>query len=255
ELEKQSDVGPNRYGSVDLRVQLLEKQNKPDEALRLMRAHFAKKPEEVFLLITTLCRQKKFSDAYELCEKQWAEGKHQPELLGAPSVGVLQVWKDASDAQVRAVEKHLEKAVAKAVEEKKSTALLRLQLSQMHDKRGQYDQSVEQLRKVLEEQPNNVVALNNLAWMLATRSGEAEKALAHVEKAIAGMGRRADLLDTRAMVRLALKEPGKAVEDLKEALEEGATASRLFRLARAHHENRETDKARAALQKAKAKGL
>src|SRR5262249_53109111 len=87
------------------------------------------------------------------------------------------------------------------------------------------------------------------------RSGDAEKALAHVEKAIAGMGRRADLLDTRAMVRLALKEPAKAVVDLKEALQEGETANRLYRLARGHHESPETDKARAALRQAKAKGL
>lgn len=254
-LEKQTESGANGFGSVDLRVQLLEQQNKKDEALKLMQAHVAKKPEEVVLLINALCRQAKFSDAYEVCEKLWKEGKHTPEVLGAVSVGVLQGWKDASDAQIRAVEKHLANALARVTQQKKPSALLRLQLAQMHDKRGQYDQATDELRKVLEEQPNNVVALNNLAWMLALRSGDAGKALMHVEKAIAGMGRRADLLDTRAMVHLARKEPAKAVADLKEALQEGATASRLYRLARAHHENRESDKAKAALAQAKAKGL
>ena len=70
-----------------------------------------------------------------------------------------------------------------------------------------------------------------------------------------GMGRRADLLDTRGMVHLALKDPTRAVTDLQEAVAEAATPARLFHLARAHHEGRETSKAREALKRAKQKGL
>jgi tetratricopeptide (TPR) repeat protein len=255
ELEKDSGLGPNTYASVDLSAQILEAQGERDEALFILERHVARKgalPEEVLLIFSCLTRQKRFKEAFERCESSW-EGKCNPEVLGAVSVRLVRMWKDVTDAQVRGVEKRLKAALGQKKYEK--SVVLRMHLADLYDKLGQYDLSAEQYRAVLKEQPSNVVALNNLAWMLAMRAGDAHKALDHIDRAIAGMGRRGDLLDTRALVHLAMREPGKAIADLNEAIQDAATPTRLFHLARAYHENRDQSKAKETLQKAKDRGL
>lgn len=252
-LEEQRQVGPNGFASVELRANLLEARNKGGEAVDLMRAHVSRKgakPEEIVLLLGVMTRQKRFTDAFELCEKAWQEGKCMPEVLGSVSVRLLQVM-DPTDAQVAAVERHLNAAIAK----KPDSTVLLMHLSTFYDKRGQYDRATEAYRMVLQREPSNVVALNNLAWLMAHRSGEAKAALEHINKAVTGIGRRADLLDTRGVVYLALKEPQKALADLKEATDESPTPVRLLHLARAHHEEKDAKKARDLLRQAKEKGL
>ena len=61
-------------------------------------------------------------------------------------------------------------------------------------------------------QPCSSGETRHLAWLLATRSGDTREALDHITRALTGVGRRADLLDTRGQVYLALKEPDKALK-------------------------------------------
>lgn len=250
ELEEKSDLGANTYASVELRARLLEANGKNDDALKLLRDHVGRegaRPEEGLIVLSALIRQKRYPEAFAMCEATWKEGKVAPEAVGAVSVGLLRVWTDAKDAQVRAVETYL-KSAHKA---KPESVVLMMHLADLYDKRGQYDLAIEQYKGILDAQPNNIVALNNLAWMLAMRSGDAKAALAHIDRAIEGMGRRSDLLDTRAMVYLALREPSKAIEDLREALQDSPTPARRYHLARAYHENREETKAREELARLK----
>ncbi|HLW66380.1 MAG TPA: tetratricopeptide repeat protein [Gemmataceae bacterium] len=85
-------------------------------------------------------------------------------------------------------------------------------------------------RKLLTKDPNNIVALNNLAWVLACR-GPSEEALEKVHRAIAVAGPMIDLLDTRAKVYLALNRPAEAIQDLEDAIADSPTAMRYFHLA------------------------
>jgi tetratricopeptide (TPR) repeat protein len=252
ELEKQREVGPNGFASVELRARVLEARKKPDEALALMRKHVSRKgarPEEVVLLINTLSRQKRYAEAYALCEKMWNDGNCSPELVAGISTSLLQTMKP-EDRQVAAIQNRLQQAL-----EKKPSVMLKLQLADLLDRRGQYPEAAKLYKQVLKDEPNNFVALNNLAWMLAHGGGDATEALGYVNKALAGMGRRADLLDTRGLIYLALKQPNKAVEDLKEAAGEGESPQRLFHLARAYHALKDKDGAREALKQACANGL
>jgi tetratricopeptide (TPR) repeat protein len=125
----------------------------------------------------------------------------------------------------------------------------------MHDRRGQYEQAAQLYRSVLKKEPNNIVALNNLAWLLVHRSGDSREALEHINRAVHGMGRRPDLLDTRGLVHLALKDSAKAVADLREAVNESPTPVHLYHLGRALHEDRNPTRAREVLLQAKEKGL
>jgi tetratricopeptide (TPR) repeat protein len=253
DLEQQREVEPNTFASVELKARLLETRRQGDEALLLLRKHAARekaKPEEVLLVLASLSRQRRFAEAFNLCEKTWKAGKCATEAVGGVSVALLRVMKP-SDAQVKAVEDHLLEAVKK----KPRATVLKMHLSDLYDMRGRYDQAVAMYRRVLKEEPNNVVALNNLAWLLAHGHGSTREALEHIDRAVNGMGRRADLLDTRGLVHLALGDTAKALADLEEATSEGPSPSRLFHLARAYHAQRNEAKAREALRKAAAKGL
>jgi Tfp pilus assembly protein PilF len=253
DLEKARKTEPNTFASVELRARLLEARNKAQEAIDLLEQHALRptaKPEEVLLVLAAMSRQKRYRQAYALCEKTWAAGQCPPEVVGGVSVGLLRVM-NPTDAQVETVEKHLLEAVTK----KPKSVVLKMHLADLYDKRGQYDKSAEQYRKVLADEPNNVVALNNLAWLLATRDGDADKALEHITRAVNGMGRRADLLDTRGLVHLRRKDLSKALEDLKEASTDAPTPTRLYHLALAYHREGNTTRARELLAQAREKGL
>jgi Tfp pilus assembly protein PilF len=204
----------------------------------------------VLLVLGALTRQKRWKEAFALCEKAWTEGKCSPEAIGAVSVGLMAVMQ-FSDAQVATLERHLNAAWEK---NKKSVVLL-MHLADLYDKRGRYDQAVQMYRKVLEVEPKNVVALNNMAWLLAVRDVNAEKALDYINEAIKGMGQRGDLLDTRATVYLALNKPDKALADIEDAVADDPTPARLFHKALAHDRNKEPTQARETLRRAKEKGL
>lgn len=253
ELERLREVGPNGYASVEMQARLLEARGKPDDAVRVMQKHVTRagaQPEEVLLLIGTLSRQKKFGEAFDLCEKTWDRGECNKEALGAVSTSLLRVMKP-TDAQVAIVERRLERAVADGYK----GAVLRMQLADLQDRRGEHRKAAEQWRAVLTRDPNNFVAMNNLAWQIVTHGGDAKEALTHIERALGGMGRRADLLDTRGLVHLKLKDPARALADFKDAVQDGPTPTRLLHLAQAQHLSRDRDGARETLKKAKEQGL
>jgi Tfp pilus assembly protein PilF len=255
-LEKDRGVEPNTFASVELRARLLEADLKGRESEELLREHAARKgarPEEILLVLGSLGRQKRFDRALTICEEVWKgeHGKVAPELIGGVSVALLRVMKEIKDSQVARVEEHLKKAIA----EKPESTVLKMHLADLYDRRGRYAEAEAQYREVLKIEKNNVVALNNLAWMIAVRDGDAEEALRHINKAVNGIGRRPDLLDTRGLVNLRRKETEKAIADLKEAAAEAPTPTRLFHLAQAHHLAKQPTAARQALRQAKERGL
>ena len=133
--------------------------------------------------------------------------------------------------------------------------VLRMHLADLCDMRGRYPEAMALYREVLVHEPNNAIALNNLAWLLSQQGGKGEEALALITKAIQGFGRRAELLDTRAMVLLRLGRTDDALADMREVIGDLPTAPRLFHLARALHSARERDSAGKTLKQARALGL
>jgi tetratricopeptide (TPR) repeat protein len=253
QMEKDREAGPNGYGSVELRARLLEARKQGEEALGVLRKHVSRKdarPEEIVLVIASMSRQGRYKEAFQLCDQLWKEGKTRPDVLGGLSVSLMRHL-DLTDAQVATVEKHIKTALEKDPER----VALRMHLAAMYDKRGRYGDAEKTYRVVLTREPNNIVALNNLAWLLVQRDGDAQEALKYITTAVSGIGRRADLLDTRGLVHLATKDLDKAIADFKEAAADTRTPTRLFHLARAYHLNKEEKRARDALVEAKELGL
>jgi predicted Zn-dependent protease len=111
--------------------------------------------------------------------------------------------------------------------------------------------------EVLAREPRNVVALNNLAWILAARPETSAKALELIDRAVGEVGVTAELLDTRARARIAARQFAMAEADLAEALTQGKTGLRLFHVALAKQGQtppRPGDAA-TAFRQAKARGL
>jgi|GEM_PF-1250018 len=110
---------------------------------------------------------------------------------------------------------------------------------------------------VLQIEDRNVVALNNLAWLLAANPQKAERAAELLEKAVKEIGLTGELLDTRARIKIASRQFDAAERDLLQALSQEKTGLRMFHLALAMQSQSppRNDEAAAMMQKAKAKGL
>lgn len=109
---------------------------------------------------------------------------------------------------------------------------------------------------VLDRDPQNSVAMNNLAWILAPRADQAARALKLVEEAAKETGLTPELLDTRARIHIAVKQADLAERDLHAALTQEKTPLRYFHLALAKQlASPQSDEARKAFRAAVDRGL
>jgi tetratricopeptide (TPR) repeat protein len=119
---------------------------------------------------------------------------------------------------------------------------------------GRPAESATLYQQVLELQPDNVIAINNLAWILCEERSEYQQALELVQRGLKIAPDYIDLIDTRGVVYYKLGQYDKAVRDFTRCLEmypdgtPAATASYLH-LGRALASLRQKDKAIENLKK------
>jgi tetratricopeptide (TPR) repeat protein len=165
-------------------------------------------------------------------------------------IGVLRSGR-ATPRQFQLVKSWLDAALK---ESPNSSALL-MNLAELHTLQLDFPAAEPFYRQVIRSEPENVVALNNLAWILAPRSEAAEEALACVEKAIELLGPTGELLDTRARILIARGEVDRAIGDLNEALGQSQTSLRYFHLAVAQFKKLNKTGAEKSFKEAVARGL
>ncbi len=132
---------------------------------------------------------------------------------------------------------------------------LRLALGEFYTITREFGRAQATYQAILHDDPQNIVALNNLAWILAPKLETASKAEQYIRQAIAISGPRGELLDTRARVRIAQGNLDEAVQDLHDALSETKTSLRYFHLAMAHLKQSKRSDALEAFRQAQAHGL
>lgn len=248
-MEKQGRLRPGT--AIELRLLLLEAGGQADQSMTIARA-FAEadrsRPERLMVFLATLVRQKKHAELLAVWEHNKAD---QPaELFSGALVASLRGGSMKLEHS-RPVLDWLEAAVAKSPQ---SLTLL-LHLADLNDLCGRYGEAEKVYRQALTVDPDNVVTLNNLAWLLAQQPRQAEEALGMVNRAIDRYGPRAELLDTRASAYLALQRVEPAIADLEAANAEQPAASRWFLLAQAQRQANNTQKAADLLKQATAQGL
>jgi cellulose synthase operon protein C len=145
--------------------------------------------------------------------------------------------------------------IEKALEAEPESIPLKLNLGELHALRQDFHVAEQVYRDVLKAEPKNLVALNNLAWILAPRSDCADQALKYADKAIELHGATGEMLDTRARILIAAGKYEQAISDLNDAIAQGQTPLRFFHMALAKLKMSKTDEAQRTFQDAKARGL
>ena len=266
QLEKARKAAPGAFGSIELRAQLLEARGESRKALALLETQ-ARSPgasaDLVMMLISALARQKHWADALDLADRAW---DHVPaETLGGISVALLRQAQSSApvtgakgngtNETLPAEHARLERRLRAAMQANPKSANIGLQLADLLEIGNRFEEAEALYRQIVAEHSHNVMGLNNLAWLLALRPGKGQEALSFINRAIEVAGPLGHLLDTRAMVFLALDQSGLAIADLEQALSDSPSPFRYFHLARAHRLARNSQAAADAFRKAAESGL
>jgi len=221
-----------------------------EQAYRSFVSQNTREPLRVLALARFLARHDRVQEALVLCEAAWKTCP--PEPVASASVVILSSGKDVTDKQRQQVESWLEDAL-----KRHSTSVqIRLSLATLRTMQRRYDQTESIYRAVLKASPENVAALNNLAWRLAFQAGKEHEALELVDRAVDIAGSDPTLFDTRAVIYLQLGKTELALEDLHAALAISPEKSVLyFHLARALELAGNTAEAIEAFRKAEQRGL
>jgi tetratricopeptide (TPR) repeat protein len=260
QLEHDRKLPPGLLGSVELKARSLELRGKEQQAIALVQ-DFARQKEaprsRTLLLAGLLGRAGSYEEAVDRCYD--LKPAQREEAYGA-AIGLLRAGKPASSqsAKLQRWQQQMDRVesdLRASVSLDEDNLVLRLQLADLLELQGRFDQSEAVSRDVLKKDADNLVALNNLAWMLAHGKDQAREALTLVDRAIARHGARPELLDTRAVVNLNLGNVQGAVRDLEKVVRDAPTPTRYFHLSRAHHLAKNAPQALAALRRANDLGL
>jgi Tfp pilus assembly protein PilF len=109
-------------------------------------------------------------------------------------------------------------AFEEATEQSPQIGPAQLQLALMFDEAGQIDAAIERYRRAVASEPNNVLALNNLAYRLAVDKKALGEALRLAERAVKLSPQTATVLDTLAWTQHLLGDNESAAKTMAAAL-------------------------------------
>jgi tetratricopeptide (TPR) repeat protein len=244
-------TGSGAFTSVELRAQLLEARGEGRKALTLLEGQAREAnadPEIIIAWISALARQQRWADALELADR--ASDRLPAETVGGMSVALLRSFRSNEEIRSR-----IDRRLRAAIQANPKSANLALQLADLLQIADRFEEAEALYRQVLTEQGRNFVALNNLSWLLALKPGKTKEALELINLAIDVAGPQPQLLDTRAVVYLAMDRSEPAITDLEQALADSPSAFRYFHLARAHRLAQRPEAAAQAFRKATEAGL
>lgn len=219
-----------------------------DGACERYRASLRSYPDAVIPMAALLAFHGQVPLAFEELEKQKA--KLSPLALATAGVAVLRSG-HAAPREFQIVQGW----ISEALTAKADSLALKLALAELHALRQDFAVAEQVYREVLAVDPKNLVALNNLAWILAPRADAADEALRMVERAIELYGATGEMLDTRARILISAGKYDRAVADLTDAINQGATPLRFFHLAIAQLRMSKSELAVETFKQARARGL
>ena len=188
-----------------------------DQALPIMEKLAVENPDPVAQLAVQMIRQRRaeFGDRFD----------------DAVSQLVLSVWEDDPDLTNRLVMR-----------------------AEMYEVMEKYDEAIRAYEDIVDRDDLSPMAVaaasNNLAYLLALRNQQLDTAQEQIDRAIEILGPLADVLDTRAVIRMARKEFDLAVEDMTLSLSIDPTAVKYYHMARAQALAGNEEEALDAWQKA-----
>ena len=236
-----------RQGAVVLEE--LEQTNLAEDLYREF-ADKSERPQAILVLAQFLARHERHVESLDLCLRHWDDI---PLLVVATTaVGVLRHG-NMGKPEIARIATRLAQTITSDVESSEQIALLTL-LADLRDQQELFDDAQSAYMRILQLDGNHVVALNNLAWLLARR-GQPTMAIDLIDLAIELAGSYPELLDTKGVVYMAAGRFAEAIDALNQAIGRASTPGVHMHLAEVHWRNGENDAARQALRRAEAAGL
>ena len=218
------------------------------EAYDVYRKYIESKPGSELLMASFLARQERLNESIDLIEALWETSN--PDSVARACFEVID-GKGASPQQVERVARILQKMAKRDP----NALVVQIAIGVLRNQQGRFAEAEEIYREILRRAPDNPTALNNLAVMLARHGEKLKEAAQLIDRAIKQAGPTDDLLDSRAVVRLALDRPEDALDDLQRAIAERPTAMRFFHQAEAFHASGQRKEAISAFKRAMSMGL
>jgi tetratricopeptide (TPR) repeat protein len=85
--------------------------------------------------------------------------------------------------------------------------------------RARFTESAELYQRILDLEPDNLVVINNLAWILCKEQGQYQRSLELAQRGLEKAPDYIDLIDTRGMAYYRMGEYDKAVQDFTKCIE------------------------------------
>ncbi len=231
---------------------ILEQLGRPAEAEKMYHRYVSavgeKQPESTILLANFLARRNRLAEALDALDAVAA--RCPLERVAEAGVSALRLC-EARGPDYRRVERWIDAGL----KDRPRSADLLLSLADLRDAEGKYDEAIALYRKVLEVRPDDAVALNNLAWLLALHANQPAEALGLLERAFAVVGPAPQLLDTRAVIRARAGRPQEALQDLEDAVAQSPDGLRYFHLTQVRFTLKDRDGARAAWKNSRDLGI
>jgi tetratricopeptide (TPR) repeat protein len=242
---------PEDLGAITVLIRVYAAQNQLPAAVHEIRALLSKRPNSAQLqyqLGALLAATGQPKDARTAFAAAVADGpEYAPARLALAGM-------DQAEGKPDAARQELNPLLASKTGEPPA----RNELGFIEAKAGNYAKAIEHLRKVVEAQPQNVIALNNLAYLLADHTNETDEALKFAQKAKELAPDDINVAGTIGWAYFRKGMYGFALQNLQDAVNrEGknvidGTAIRRYHLAMAYKRVGDDDKAaktlRAALQ-------
>ncbi|UCE99933.1 MAG: tetratricopeptide repeat protein, partial [Planctomycetota bacterium] len=207
------DVSVRRKCNTALAVALYKSGNKA-EAQKEFDSLLESEPDDPGPLLTQVQLLKDEKDWGKLNEKvvSWYE-KH-PEDSRTPTQVARELML-LEDSQARKVAEDILRMVLKDDSEYVEAISVLAILLQIG---GRAAESATYYERLLELEPDNIIAINNLAWIICEEQGKHQQALELAQRGLKIAPNYYDLIDTRGVIYYRLGEFDKAVRDFNECL-------------------------------------
>jgi tetratricopeptide (TPR) repeat protein len=188
----------------------------------------AKRPDHIWVLADVFSSLGRLREALDVCE-QMLQKPVPPETVVRVAVTALRRNQPGPGDLER-----VEQIIAKASQKLTSSVDLDLSRADFLDAKGDYAGAIEAYREVLKASPQNIIALNNLGWLLAMAKKNGSEGVPMLDKVIQIDGPQAGWLDTRGTVYMAMGNYDRAIEEFSQAATQSQQASYFYHLAVAH---------------------
>ncbi len=214
-----------------------------------LRTYVLQRPGQEMLLAAFLARQGRIGSALKEIESAWNRSDNAVTL--AQALSAVLKSSAAGPQEIQQAMKFLEAALAK---HDRATGLL-LVGGDVSAHRGDYDQAEVAYRDILVLERDNVVAMNNLAVLLALRQIKLDEAMELINRAISMAGPVAAMLDSRASVHMAQGQIDEALADLNSGIAKAPSAVKYFHRAQAYDLAGDKTEAGKSMQRAVELGI